>query len=80
MPGLDGTGPRGEGTATGGGFGVCGAAREYRGFGCGRGRGRFMHHRFSDGDLADEVRALRQEVNDLTAKIAPDERFEDEDQ
>jgi len=43
MPGFDGTGPRGEGSMTGGGFGYCGpGATGYgrpmgRGFGQGRG-------------------------------------------
>lgn len=45
MPGYDGTGPRGEGPMTGGGFGSCapggiGYGRSFgRGFGPGRGRG-----------------------------------------
>ncbi|MFC1580455.1 DUF5320 domain-containing protein [Thermodesulfobacteriota bacterium] len=45
MPGYNGTGPRGEGPMTGGGFGSCapggiGYGRSFgRGFGPGRGRG-----------------------------------------
>ncbi len=47
MPGFNGTGPRGEGSMTGGGFGRCtgsrgsflgrGAGRGFRSWGCGRG-------------------------------------------
>lgn len=44
MPGFDGTGPRGEGPMTGGGFGYCadGERPNYpqRGLGLARGRGR----------------------------------------
>ncbi len=40
MPGYDGTGPRGEGPMTGGGFGRCtGFARPFYGRGGGFGRG-----------------------------------------
>lgn len=44
MPGFDGTGPRGQGPRTGGGFGYCppwgGYGRSYSGYGRGGGRGR----------------------------------------
>lgn len=39
MPGFDGTGPLGQGSATGRGLGVCGYGRGVRGFGRGFGRG-----------------------------------------
>lgn len=39
MPGFDGTGPRGQGPLTGGGFGYCAPGRGPRGFGRGFGRG-----------------------------------------
>jgi Family of unknown function (DUF5320) len=37
MPGLNGTGPRGQGPGSGWGMGPCGAGRR-RGFACGMGR------------------------------------------
>ncbi|NMC48807.1 MAG: DUF5320 domain-containing protein [Desulfovibrio sp.] len=41
MPGFDGTGPRGAGPMTGGGFGYCGPAGPVGGRGMGFGRGAF---------------------------------------
>lgn len=43
MPGFDGTGPRGQGPMTGGGFGRCGGATAGYGSGVGRGFGRGMN-------------------------------------
>ena len=79
MPSLDQTGPRGEGAATGGGYGGCGAARERHGFGCGCGRVRFMRGEYTDGNLANEIRALSRQVSELSEKIAPNESTKDEE-
>lgn len=43
MPGFDGTGPRGQGAMTGGGFGRCSGAVASYGSGLGRGFGRGMN-------------------------------------
>lgn len=43
MPGFDGTGPRGQGPMTGGGFGRCSGMSAGYGAGYGRGLGRGMN-------------------------------------
>lgn len=49
MPGFDGTGPRGMGAMTGGGFGNCGTGAGYGGYGRGRGYGRGFGRDFGRG-------------------------------
>ncbi len=58
MPGLDGTGPNGQGPMTGGGFGLCPGSRRRSGgrgmaYGCGGGRGRGMAYRRGYGAYTD---------------------------
>lgn len=72
MPGFDGTGPMGEGAGTGGGFGVCGAARKQNGFVYarrGRGCGRRFRAEYSGGVLSSEVSQLRRQLAELTEKL-----------
>ncbi len=83
---MDGTGPRGRGRMTGGGFGRCGGGRgrTNAGFG-GRGfrhmyhaTGRFGRERAAEtagepdvpSDAPEDVRALRAEVEALKARLA----------
>lgn len=69
MPKLDKTGPRGQGTMTGRGFGLCGAGggRGNR-FGMGRGLGRFFGRNWSGGktdpkkDLTEYKKFLEKEL------------------
>lgn len=71
MPGFDGTGPMGEGPGTGGGFGLCGAARK-QSIGCvgyAR-RGRCSGRRFgTSGGNSAEVIKLRRQIAELTDKL-----------
>ncbi len=63
MPGRDGTGPRGTGPMTGGGFGPCGRGR----------RGRFGQAYADDGrfqQLQDQIASLADTVAQLTKKIS----------
>lgn len=93
MPGLDGTGPQGQGPMTGGGFGRCnptGAVRPYLGRGMRRGRrNRYYANAFDmpnaddvitqrNAELEAEIAASRQENRELSAKIdALSEMIED---
>ena len=59
MPGFDGTGPRGQGSLTGGGRGFCAVplrGASYRSFG-GRGRGRGFRNRYWATGLPGWARA-----------------------
>lgn len=74
MPGFDGTGPMGEGPGTGGGFGICGAARNPGlggGFaGYGRGPGRRARRRVYGVDaVSSEVADLRRQVDELKSRL-----------
>jgi hypothetical protein len=72
MPGMDGTGPLGQGPLTGRGLGPCGAGFR-RGFGRGMGRGLGMGRRFALAGQpqqvvfseADEKKILEQELKEL---------------
>ena len=65
MPGLDGTGPRGQGAMTGGGRGRCAMALNNAGISpierafCGRGVGRGFRNCFKATGLAGWARAKR---------------------
>jgi len=66
MPRIDGTGPRGFGPMTGRGLGPCGSGNA-RGFGRGRGLGRFGVDRFISpknelASLDEEEKALIEEL------------------
>lgn len=66
MPRIDGTGPRGFGPMTGRGLGPCGSGNA-RGFGRGRGLGRFGAGRFISpknelASLDEEEKALIEEL------------------
>jgi hypothetical protein len=78
MPGFDGTGPRGQGSMTGGGFGPCntkglvyGRGRGGVGYGCGRGMGRGRGYANTPtaeeliDDLKKEKDLIDQRIKDL---------------
>ena len=80
MPGLDGTGPRGEGPATGGGFGYCtgyipkGEKKDYiqrplYGRGLNRGRGRGHRNVFYETGKTFVQRNLEKKPSDLEKKV-----------
>jgi hypothetical protein len=75
MPGLNGTGPRGQGPGSGWGMGPCGAGRR-RGFACGMGRrdwggGPWGFGRGSPvyGSPQDETQALKEEAAYLQGEL-----------
>ena len=72
MPGLDKTGPRGEGPATGRGLGPCGSGLAWRrGSGLGRGLGRCFGWNWPQNKedqkkaLAGYKKALEEELEDV---------------
>lgn len=74
MPGLDQTGPQGKGPMTGRGMGPCGGGMR-RGFGCGRGQGRFAGRAYLSKteeveDLEDEAKNLEADLKALKERIA----------
>jgi len=89
MPGLNGTGPQGEGKLTGRALGNCPEAnvensRPY-GFGLGRrgcGGRFFLRNRMQSrgrgiwnvGSATDEVQALKKRIADLEAKLEEDNK------
>ncbi len=94
MPGMDGTGPLGQGAMTGGGFGRCNPNAEsavYSGRGMGRGRGNrrclkrgFYSRGIADTDIeksADTIDARAGELEKrLDALSAENERLIKENQ
>lgn len=80
MPGFDGTGPRGQGSFTGGGRGYCvdyftpgSGIRRGFGYGLGRGRGlgRGLGRRFTRGlaGPGDELQNLKNQANLMREEI-----------
>jgi hypothetical protein len=81
MPGFDGTGPRGMGSRTGGGFGRCAAPageelrQGYGGGGRGRGMGRRMRScRTFFADVPEEIQlntniSVKNETEELKSRI-----------
>ena len=72
MPGLDKTGPRGEGSTTGRGLGPCGSGLAWRrGRGMGRGLGRCFGWNWPQNKedqketLAKYKKALEEEIEDV---------------
>jgi hypothetical protein len=72
MPGLDKTGPRGEGPTTGRGLGPCGSGLAWRrGCGMGRGLGRYFGWNWPQNKedqkkaLVDYKKALEEELEDV---------------
>ena len=71
MPGFDGTGPAGQGSMTGRGFGNCAGARPRMGCGCGCGRGygrRFWRYAPVEFSEEDQRKILQEELKDLEAE------------
>jgi hypothetical protein len=63
MPRLDGTGPQGQGPATGRGFGPCGAGfRRGCNYGRGWGRQRFISPKNELSALEQEEKSLQEEL------------------
>lgn len=74
MPGYDQTGPRGQGPMTGRGLGPCGGGFR-RGFGCGRGYGRFVNRAYLSKqeeieELEEEAGAMESDLKALKERIA----------
>ena len=79
MPGMDGTGPLGQGPMTGGGFGRCNPNADpaaYGGRGMGRGRGYRRYYRRNFNQAADTTGAGTTELEKrLDALSAENERL-----
>ncbi len=77
MPGMDGTGPLGQGPMTGGGFGRCNPNADpavYGGRGMGRGRGngfrRNLNQRaFAQPDIAQTAGAAKADTQELSKRL-----------
>ena len=70
MPGMDGTGPQGQGPLTGGGFGKCSSEADpaiYAGRGMGRGRG--FHRYYRRSLFGTDSAAQNSEQNEFKAKL-----------
>ena len=71
MPRFDGTGPLGQGSGTGWGFGPCGGGMGWRrGFGYGFGRKRFYTKKEEAEILEDEVKEVEGELEALKERLA----------
>lgn len=80
MPNLDGTGPMGQGPATGRGMGNCASCGQYRNLprcrGCGLGLRRFWINNKSnveglkslESQLKEDLNSIQKEISDLESK------------
>jgi len=74
MPGLDQTGPQGQGPQSGRGMGSCGGGIR-SGIGCGKGYGRFAGRAYLSkseeiDELEDEVKVMEADLKVLKEKIS----------